>query len=391
MPWSQTTPMDQKTQFIAEYLRQHRSFSDLCAAYGISRKTGYKWVHRYEAGGPSGLEEHSRRPRSSPGQTPGAVVAALLASRRRHPTWGAKKILALLSRQHPDWPLPHRATVCELFQRHGLVPRQRRRRRLGHPGRPRTVVTEPNDLWAVDFKGEFKLGNGRYCYPLTITDDASRYLLACQGLAATAGAPAKQVFTRVFEEYGLPERIRSDNGVPFASQALGRLSRLSVWWLRLGIELERIEPGRPQQNGRHERMHKTLKAEATRPPAHSLGPQQRRFDAFRQEFNEVRPHEALAQQTPASHYRVSRRALPRHLPPFEYPAHFETRRVCGNGCIRWRQHWVSVSSVCVREQVGMEEVEDGVWDVFLGSLKLGLLQERHMQIEDAYGRLKRVR
>lgn len=391
MPWSQTSTMDQKTQFIADYLRGSLAFAELCDLYGISRKTGYKWVNRYLADGPAGLQDQSRRPHSSPTRTPDHIVAALTEARQRHPSWGAKKILALMQRKHPRWPWPHRSTVCDIFKRHGLVPKKRYRRRIGHPGKPTTVVTVPNQLWATDFKGQFKTGDGIYCYPLTITDGYSRFLLACQSLYSTAVDNAKPVFTRVFKEFGLPERIRCDNGVPFATNTLARLSRLSAWWVRLGILPEFIEPGKPQQNGRHERMHRTLKAEATRPPAATLRAQQRKFNTFREEFNHLRPHEALDQQTPASHYQPSTRAMPDRLPALEYPDRFEMRYVSANGGIRWRSQWVNVSIVCAGEYVGLEEIDDGIWNVYFGPLKIGRLLERYMRIEDAYGRLKRHR
>jgi transposase InsO family protein len=383
--------MDQKTQFIADYLRDSLCFAELCEMYGISRKTGYKWVNRYLTVGPAGLEDQSRRPRSSPTQTPQHIVAALIETRQRHPSWGARKILTLVHRKHPRWPLPHHSTVCELFKRRGLVPKKRNRRRIGHPGKPPTLITVPNDLWAADFKGEFKTGDGLYCYPLTITDDCSRYLLGCQALRSTRVEDAKSVFTRVFKEFGLPRRIRTDNGVPFPTNTLARLSRLSAWWVRLGVLPELIEPGKPQQNGRHERMHRTLKAETTRPPAATLRAQQRKFNAFRQQFNHERPHQALDQQTPASQYRPSTREMPERLPPLEYPDRFEVRYVSANGGIRWRSDWVNVSIVCAGEYVGLEEIDEGVWNVYFGPLKLGRLLERHMRIEDAYGRLRRRR
>lgn len=389
MPWSQTSPMDQRTQFIADYLRQTLSMTELCDSYGVSRKTGYKLIDRYLRHGPAGLEERSRRPHESPHRTPDEIVTAIVEARRRHPTWGGKKLLALIQKRHQDWDLPHRSTVCDILSRHGMVPKKRNRRRIGHPGKPTSSILAPNDLWSADFKGQFKTGNGRYCFPLTVTDGFSRYLLGCQALTSTAVHEAKPVFTRLFKEYGLPKRIRTDNGVPFATNTLARLSKLSAWWVRLGVLPEFIEPGKPQQNGRHERMHRTLKDETTRPAAASLPAQQRRFNAFRTEFNNERPHEALDQQTPASQYSSSSREMPNKLPPFIYPDRFEVRYVSDNGGIRWRRGWVNVSTVCVGEYVGLEEIDDGVWNVFFGPLKLGRLLDRHMKIEDAYGRLLR--
>jgi putative transposase len=383
--------MDQKTQFIADYLRRTLSITELCALYGVSRKTGYKWIERYLKSGPLGLEDRSRKPCSSPHQTPQHVVEAIIELRHHHPSWGAKKLLSILQRRHPSWPLPARSTVCDILSRHGLVPKTRHRRHIGHPGKPTSQILAPNDVWSADFKGHFKTGDGRYCYPLTVADGDSRFLLGCQALSSTRVAEATPVFTRLFKEFGLPKRIRTDNGVPFATNTLGRLSQLSAWWVRLGILPEFIEPGKPQQNGRHERMHRTLKAETTRPPARTRRAQQLKFDRFREEFNCQRPHEALDMRTPATCYAPSLRKMPNKLPPLEYPDRFEVRYVSANGGIRWNHQWVNVSHVCVGAYVGLEEIDDGIWNVYFGPLKLGRLLERHMRIEDAYGRLKRRR
>lgn len=389
MPWSETSPMDQRVQFIADYLRDSMTVTELCELYGVSRKTGYKWIDRYLRQGPAGLDARSRRPRHSPNETPEELVKVFLEVRRRHPTWGAKKLLAVVHKRHPRWELPHRSTVCDILLRHGMVKRPAQRRRIGHPGKPVSTTLAPNDVWAADFKGQFRTGNGRYCYPLTVTDDHSRYLLGCQALTSTAVQQAKPVFTRLFKEYGLPLRIRTDNGVPFATNTLARLSSLSAWWVRLGVLPELIEPGKPQQNGRHERMHRTLKAETTRPAAGNLAAQQRKFNTFRSVFNHERPHEALDQQPPAQYYRPSQRTMPGKIPPFEYPDRFEVRYVSANGGIRWNRDWVNVSIVCVGEYVGLEEIDDGIWNVYFGALRIGRLHERHMRIEDIYGRLSR--
>ena len=391
MPWRHTSPMDQKTQFIADYLRRTLSITELCELYSVSRKTGYKWIERYLTSGPSGLEDRSRKPCSSPNQTPQYIVDAFIELRCRHPSWGAKKLLSILHKRHPSWALPGRSTVCDILRRHGLVPKKRHQRHIGHPGKLTTLIAAPNDVWSADFKGQFKTGDGLYCYPLTVADGYSRFLLGCQALSSTRVAEAKPVFTRLFKEFGLPKRIRTDNGVPFATNTLGRLSQLSAWWVRLGILPEFIEPGKPQQNGRHERMHRTLKAETTRPPARTRRAQQRKFDHFREEFNCQRPHEALDMRTPAACYEPSPRKMPHKPPPLEYPDRFEVRYVSANGGIRWNHQWVNVSHVCVGEYVGLEEIDDGVWNVYFGPLKLGRLLERHMRIEDAYGRLKRCR
>jgi putative transposase len=383
--------MDQRTQFIADYLRDRLSVTELCELYSISRKTGDTWIDRYLTHGPQGLEERSRRPSTSPRHTPDHVVAEILDARRHHPSWGAKKLLSILSQRHPRWPWPARSTVCDILSRHGLVPQKRQRRAMGHPGKPTSHIGAPNEVWSADFKGHFKTSDGRYCYPLTITDGYSRFLLACQALSSTRVQEAKPVFTRVFKAFGLPQRIRTDNGVPFATNTLGRLSQLSAWWVRLGILPEFIEPGKPHQNGRHERMHRTLKAETTRPPGANLRAQQQKFTHFREEFNHARPHEALDMRTPAACYDPSPRAMPTKPPPLEDPARFEVRYVSANGGIRWNHQWVNVSHVCIGEYVGLEDIDDGIWNVYFGPLKLGRLLERHMRIEDAYGRLTRQR
>jgi len=383
------SPIDQRTQLIADYLRQSLTVTELCALYGVSRKTAYKWIDRCLHLGPAGLDVRSRRPRHSPNETAPEIVAAFLEARRRHPSWGGKKLLTIVHTRHPRWDLPGRSTVCDILSRHGMVPKSRHRRRIGHPGKPTSLILAPNDVWSADFKGQFKTGDGMYCYPLTVTDGFSRYLLGCQALYSTAVAGATPVFRRLFQEYGLPTRIRTDNGVPFATNTLARLSALSAWWVRLGVLPELIEPGKPQQNGRHERMHKPLKAEATQPAAGSLPAQQHRFNLFRTEYNDEHPHEALDQQTPASVYAPSPRPMPAKLPPLDYPDRFEVRYVSANGGIRWNSDWVNVSTVCAGEYVGLEEIDDGIWNVYFGPLKLGRLHERHMRIEDEYGSLTR--
>jgi transposase InsO family protein len=381
--------MDQKTQFIADHLRETFSVTELCDMYKVSRKTAYKWIDRYLRHGPAGLEDRSRKPRNSPNRIPEYIEAALLQARTRHPSWGAKKLLPYLAKRFPNEQLPVESTVFEILGRHGMLARKRQRRRIGHPGAPGNSMLAPNDVWCADFKGQFKTGDGRYCYPLTVTDGFSRYLLGCQALPSTAVDGAKPVFTRLFKEFGLPKRIRTDNGVPFATNSLARLSSLSAWWVRLGVMPALIEPGKPQQNGRHERMHRTLKAETTRPPAGNLQAQQRKFNRFQSEYNTERPHEALDMQTPLALYSPSPREMPNRLAPLEYPDRFEVRYVSGNGGVRWNGRWLCVSIVCVGEYVGFEEIDDGLWIVYFGPVKLGRFNERNMRIEDEFGRLKR--
>lgn len=386
MPWSEMTPLSQRLEFAETAARGLYTMTELCARYGVSRRVGYKWLARYAADGVVGLADRSRRPRGSPAAVADETAARLLACRQAHPTWGARKLLAYLGRRHPRVAWPAASTVGELLKRHGLTRPPRRRPAPGHPGRPTTPMDAPNAVWTADFKGQFRTGDGAYCHPLTVCDGYSRYLLACRGLPSVETRGARPVFERLFREYGLPARLRSDNGVPFATSALGRLSALSAWWIKLGITPELIEPSSPQQNGRHERMHRALKAEATRPSASGARAQQRRFDAFRAEYNAERPHEALGNDTPADHYAPPPRAYPARLAHPEYPGHFEVRYVSRNGGVRWHNQWVNVSHVLAEEYVGLEEVDDGVWPVYFGPVLLGRFDERDLRIHGAHNR-----
>ena len=390
MPWQEVKPMDQRIRFIGDYLHDYFSLSELCSRFGISRTTGYKWIHRYQASGrPDALSDRSRRPHHSPTRISDEIVQLLLAVRDKHPFWGPRKILCLVAKSYPDLILPAESTVALILNRNGYIKPRRKRIKRYHPGRPLTVITRPNEVWTADFKGHFKTRDGLYCYPLTIADGHSRYLFSIAGMLSPRHRSVKSIFKGLFEQYGLPERIRTDNGNPFASVALGRLSRLSAWWIRLGIIPELIEPGCPEQNGRHERMHRTLKYETTIPPAANLAKQQHRFDQFRQEYNHLRPHEALGMKSPVKVYHASTREMPSHLPPVEYPAHYEVRRVSKNCGIRWNCKRVCVSQVLAGEDIGLEEIDDGIWDIYFGPVWLGRLNEKLMKIEDENGKLQR--
>lgn len=391
MPFQETRVMDERRRFIDDVHRSLLSFSELCRRYGISRKTGYKWLDRWEAHGPSGLEDRRSRPHTCPWITPPDVTEAILEVRRAHPDYGAKKVAWFLERHRPELTLPSRTTIHNILHRHGLVPKRRRRVRRWHPGRPVTEATAPNTIWTTDFKGQFRTRDGRYCYPLTVQDMHSRFLIGCQGLLDTSIARAQPVFRQLFREFGLPERIRSDNGAPFAANALGRLSRLSVWFVRLGITPEFIEPSSPYQNGKHENMHLVLKRQATRPPRANLKAQQAVFADFRSEYNLVRPHEALDGAVPQDLYHPSTRMLPRRLQPLTYPPHFELRRVSKNGGIRWYNQWVNVSSLLGEQYVGFEEVDLGLFDVYFGPIWLGRFVEAKLRIFDNLGRPQRRR
>jgi transposase InsO family protein len=382
--------MDERVQFISDYTRQLFTMTELCDRYGISRKTGYAVIGRYEADGVAGLSPRSSRPGRSPQATAEPVVDAIVRMRKRYPTWGGKKIVAVLQERHPAWELPAVSTANDILKRHELVPPRGRRRPVGHPGYRPIAAMEPNAIWTTDFKGQFRTADAQLCYPLTLCDAFSRYLLACRGLVAPTSAGAFAVFRRAFREYGLPTSIRSDNGEPFAAPSLGRLSRLSVWWIRLGIRPELIDPASPYQNGAHERMHRTLKTETTRPPAADLSRQQRRFTRFRQIYNDDRPHEALAQRPPRRFYEPSPRRLPPRLAPLAYPGHYEIRRVSAAGAISWHSRELTVSTVLIHEEVGLEPIDDGIWDLHFGPVRLGRFDERRHRIEPA-GRWRRHR
>jgi putative transposase len=388
MAWRETSPMDQRMQFVSEYQSGLFTMTELADQYGISRKTAYKWISRYEESGVLGLADRSTRPHHSPNATAAEVVEAVLALRKRHPRWGAKKLLPILARRQPDVVWPSRATVCTLLQRHDLVITRGRRDRRVHPPSPRLAMTRPNDVWTTDFKGEFRTGDRCYCYPLTLRDGFSRFVLRCDALLERTYDATRRRFERAFTEYGLPDRIRSDNGGPFASPGLGRLSRLSVWWIRLGIMPERIVPGHPEQNGAHEQFHSVLKAHTARPPAPNLRAQQRRFARFCAEYNHDRPHEALHDQPPATVDESSRRALPARLPPVEYAGHLEIRRVSSVGCVSWDGRPLFLSSALAGEDVGFEEIDEGIWTVQFGALAVARYDERLRTIHPVLNAVK---
>jgi len=383
MPWEETTRMKQRVRFISDLESCLYTMTELCERYGISRKTGYKWAERYVAESVDGLKDRSRAPKSCPHATPEALVKSLVELRQMHPTWGPRKLLAVLGKREPELPWPAASTVGGILKRHGLVEggRRRARRPSSHPGRPLVQASAPNQVWTGDFKGQFRTQDGEWCYPLTVADAYSRFLLGVAGLDSVSESQAWPVFERLFREYGLPDALRTDNGSPFASAgAVGGLSRLSVRWIKLGIRLERIEPGHPEQNGRHERMHRTLKQETARPPAANRVAQQGRFDQFRREYNEQRPHEALAQQTPGELYQSSPRPYPPQLPEPEYPGHFEVRSVRRGGEIKWQGEFLFLSEALAGERVGLEEYEDGLWAVYFGSLLLAKFDERERKL-----------
>jgi len=380
MPWKETCPMDERTRFIARVLERERSFAEICRVFGISRKTGYKWVTRYRGGGPGALEDRSRAPLCHPNAVSGPVEARVVALRRRHPRWGPLKLVAVLARREPETRWPAASTAGAILERRGLVaPRRRRRRSPAYEG-TLAACGKPNDVWSIDHKGQFRVG-GPYCYPLTLSDGFSRYLLACRGLADVSGEKARPWIEAAFREHGLPLAIRSDSGPPFGSVGLGGLTRLSVWWIKLGIAPERIAAGHPEQNGRHERMHRTLKEETASPPRGSFAAQQAAFEAFREEYNGERPHEALGMRTPAEVYRRSEREYPERTPELEYPAGFVVRRVRSTGEIRWRGGLAYAQEGLAGEPLGLWQIAEDRWEVYVGFLRVGVLDERTGRIE----------
>ena len=387
MPWKESSVMDERVRFVARLL-EGEQMSQMCREFGISRKTGYKIFDRYKEHGLEALTDRSRRPVRYANQLPHQVEAAIIRLKKDKPHWGARKIKELLVRRLAgDVRVPAKSTIHAVLDRHGLVKRRGPRRRYA-TGTPLSLGQAPNDLWCADYKGEFRLGNKLYCYPLTVTDHASRYLLLCEALESTREDLAFTAFERLFRDRGLPAAIRSDNGVPFASaNALFNLSKLAVWWLRLGIQIERIEPGCPQQNGRHERMHLTLKKEATRPPGMNSLQQQAKFDSFVNEFNTERPHEALNMKCPADLYTPSTRTY-QGIHELSYPFHDRDILVtaCGRICLHRKK--INLSTVFAEQTVGIKEVEDGVWLVSFMHYDLGYidLEQRTLQpLDNPFG------
>jgi putative transposase len=379
MPWTETDAMDQRCEFVLAFLSGRFQMAELCRLYGVSRPTGYKWVERHRAEGMPGLKERPRATRHCPHRMAKEVAQWLLAERRAHPQWGPRKLLRRYRNAHAQTG-PSRSAVADLLRRHGLSKPRRRRNSSGRGGGRVGRAELANAVWTIDFKGHFRTGDHRWCYPLTVMDNASRYLLGCQGELRIQGSQVKQRMRRLFEQYGLPSAIHSDNGAPFAGTGLTRLSRLSVSWLKLGIELHRSRPGCPQDNGAHERMHRTLKAETTRPAAATLRAQQYRFHRFRREYNQERPHEALQDRTPSELYCQSPRSYPARLEPSCYPGHFEVRRVRSDGSIKWLGKMPFVSTALCSEQIGLEEVEEGIWSIWFMAHLLGRIDVRTMKI-----------
>ena len=376
MPWNHSDPVTERLRFVGLAQEGLYEMKELCERFGVSRQTGYATLKRYDEKGVDGLKDGSHAPQSCPHRITEEMRGVLLAARRAHSDWGPRKVLDWLRLFRPELTLPAASTVGDLYSREKLVKPRRRTRNWSHPGRTHVRVGEPNDLWTMDFKGDFRLGDGQRCYPLTIADSHTRYLLTCHGLGSTAHAGAWTVVECAFREYGLPRAIRTDNGGPFATKAISGLSRLNIWWTQLGIAHDRIAPGHPEQNGSHERMHLTLKQGTAFPPAADMGAQQVKFDGFRSEFDFERPHEALGGRTPGSLYVRSPRQLPEALPGPEYPGQCEVRQVRANGILYFKNQQIFLSELLSGHDVALEEIANGIWSIYFYTLLLARLDVR---------------
>jgi transposase InsO family protein len=378
MPWEQTSAVAERIKFIADYLQDRYSISELCRIYRISRPTAYKWIKRYEQGKTKDFENLSRAPHRHPNQTSEEIREMIVQTKLYCESWGPKKVLDYLRANGPQLNWPADSTGGAILKRIGLVKPRVKRRHISPYGEPFGDCQAPNQIWSADFKGDFVLGNRRRCYPLTLSDNFSRYLLVCRALEHPSYAAVRPWFEWAFCTYGLPQAIRTDNGAPFASLALGGISQLSKWWIRLGIRPERIKLGKPSQNGRHERMHRTLKGDV--PPQRTVRRQQHRYDFFQQQYNLERPHESLQGKTPSSVYCLSPRAYPKKLPPIEYDGNTVIRHVRQNGEIKWRGEEIYISQVLVHEPLGLKQIAEQQWEVRYSFHLLGVLDEQRKTV-----------
>jgi len=373
MPWKETCAMNERMKFVALVQEGDETMAALCRRFGISRKTGYNMMARFAAEGIDGLADRSHAAHHHPHAVSETVENLIIDLRRLRPTWGPRKLRLRLDEIDPAEKWPAKSTIGEILRRHGLVVPRRRRRATPADSSPFAEIGGPNDTWCVDYKGWFRTGDGRRCDPLTISDAYSRYLLRCQAVRRLDERCARPLMEATFREYGLPRAIRSDNGTPFASVGVGGLSRLSVWWIKLGIRVERITPGRPSENGRHERLHGTLKRDACEPPASNRRAQQRCFDAFRNIYNNERPHEAIGDVAPGTIYRSSPRAYPARLSEIAYPDDWEIRMARSSGEIKWRGEHIFIGEALGGEPLGLEEIDGGAWRVHFGPVFLGII------------------
>ena len=375
MPWMETCAMDQRVQLVGDWLKGEHTIGELVKHYQVSRKTVYKWINRYTSGGVESLIEISRAPHHHPNATPPEIVSQLIETKLRHTNWGPKKLVNWLRLNYPERRWPVASTAQSILRKEGLVKPKRLRRHTPPFTRPFQGCLKPNDTWSIDYKGQFRTGDGKLCYPLTITDNFSRYLITCRGLQHPSYEATQPWLERAFREYGLPLAIKSDNGTPFASTGIAGLSRLSVWLIRLNVVPERIALSHPEQNGRHERMHRTLKEATCKPPRYCLTDQQKAFDRFKAEYNEERPHEAIAMKSPAALYEPSRRLFPIRLPSVEYDSWLTIRRVMDSGCIKWKGDFIYITQALAGEPIGLKQLGDMTWELWFSNYPLGILEE----------------
>lgn len=376
MPWKETCPMEQRVQMVGDWLKNESSITELSKMYGVSRVTIYKWLNRFKAEGPTGFQERSRAPHHHPNAVPAEMVKILVSARLSHPRWGPKKIQAWLREQYPDDEWPSLSTMSVIIKREGLVKPRRVRHAVEAYTQPFLECDRPNKVWSADFKGQFRTKDGKLCYPLTITDNFSRFILLCRGLERPTHDQVRPWFETAFRRYGLPEAIRTDNGAPFASVGLGGLSRLSAWFIKLGIRPERIEKAHPEQNGRHERMHRTLKEATANPPQVNLNEQQKAFNEFVEEYNYDRPHEALEMMKPGAIYQSSARAYTPKIAPMKYLPEFIVRQVRSSGEILWHGKRIYASQALAGEHIGLFQLDDEhKWEIRYGFQKLGILDD----------------
>jgi len=381
MPWTVSGVMEKRKDFLADYMSGDWSMSELCRIHGVSRPTGYAVLRRYADGGEASLAERSHAPLRHPNQASAEVEQLVLGLRREHPLWGPRPLKKVLENRHPGLTIPAASTIGTILTREGLTRHRRKRRRVEPYQQPFRMVAAPNDEWACDFKGWMRTGDGERIDPLTISDSASRYLLRCQAVDKTDTERVRAIFEAAFREFGMPRTVRSDNGPPFASCAVAGLSRLAIWWIKLGILPQRIALGHPEQNGRHERMHRTLKDATASPAKANRRMQQQAFDRFRSEYNQLRPHQALAMETPASVYSNSPRPFPGRVPEPEYDSTMKVRRVFPHGQFFFQKHDVFLSKVLAGERIGIQPIDDRYQRIYIAWYPIARLDTHTMKVE----------
>lgn len=386
MPWKKVETMDQKIKLIALW-QSEENISEIANELGISRKTAYKWINRYQLLGLDGLKEQSRAPRSHPNRTSDEIQERIIEEKIKRPKWGPKKIIKRLQDLDPKekWPTP--STASYILDKNNLVKPRKKRIRVPPYTKPFMECNAPNDIWSIDYKGQFQTLSKQICYPLTITDNYSRYVFDIKALQGPRYEPTRAAMEAIFKEYGIPKAIRSDNGQPFAGRAVGGLSKLSIWWIKLGIRPERIDLGHPEQNGRHERMHKTLKENTTNPPGFDLREQQKKFDEFLYEFNFERPHEAINMQTPASVYKRSSNEYSDINLAVDYETEFEVRRVRPNGEIKLNGHLYFLSELLPGENIGLKKINDDLYQMFFSFHHLGFINVKKRMLLKYIGKV----